>query len=381
MESTGGRLREERETRGMSLADLAEATGVGLPYLEAMEAGDFDALPGRAFGKLYIRAYAEVLTFDPQPLIEQYDRERRGEGHGGPDPTRPAPAGSRPVAEAIARWKAARSDVVAESLEPEFVEPEFVEPELVEPETVEPEAVADAEPAATQPEPEPVPVLEPLVPEPEPALAIGMIAPDPLAPPVANTDAPRSRRSLFIAGLVVAAIVIAILFAVSRRSTSTEPALPPVATAPVASPPPVSPPAPVVKEEAPAVAKSAPAPPPKVSPPKPSGPPSDLTISESGLGRRVVSGRLEGEGTEFHEGDVVCFQTRVFGGRRGDAIRHVWIYEGRAQQSIPLRVGDADWRTHSSKTIYKSGSWSVEARDAGGHVLASAAFTCRPRGQ
>src|SRR5262247_1450941 len=122
MESTGIRLREERETRGMSLDQIAEATGVGLPYLEAMEAGNFEALPGRAFGKLYIRAYAEVLAFDPQPLIDLYDRERR---HGGPpDPMRPAPAGSRPVAEAIARWKAARSDVVS-GMEGEEGEPEL----------------------------------------------------------------------------------------------------------------------------------------------------------------------------------------------------------------------------------------------------------------
>src|SRR5262245_60704674 len=104
MGSTGACLREERETRGLSLDQIAEATGVGLSYLEAMEAGNFDALPGRAFGKLYIRAYAEVLAFDPQPLIDLYDRERRHDVRPAPEhPARAAPAGSRPVAEAIAR--------------------------------------------------------------------------------------------------------------------------------------------------------------------------------------------------------------------------------------------------------------------------------------
>jgi hypothetical protein len=110
--------------------------------------------------------------------------------------------------------------------------------------------------------------------------------------------------------------------------------------------------------------------------PKPSGPASDLSISEYGLGRRVVSSRLQGESDRFTEGDVVTFQTRVLGGKRGDAIRHVWIFEGRAQQSIPLRVNDADWRTHSAKTIYKAGAWTVEARDTSGRVLATASFTC-----
>src|SRR5262245_52728052 len=77
MSSVGERLRQERETRDTSIEQLAAGTGVGATYFEAMERDDFDALPGRAFGKLYIRAYAEFLQFDPAPLIEQYDRALR----------------------------------------------------------------------------------------------------------------------------------------------------------------------------------------------------------------------------------------------------------------------------------------------------------------
>jgi hypothetical protein len=76
------------------------------------------------------------------------------------------------------------------------------------------------------------------------------------------------------------------------------------------------------------------------------------------------------------EGDVVAFSTRVVGGRSGQAIRHVWLYRGRAVQSIRLRVGATDWRTHSTKTLWNAGPWSVEARDEAGNVLARAAFEC-----
>ena len=371
MDSTGTRLREERETRGMSLDQIAEATGVGLSYLEAMEAGNFEALPGRAFGKLYIRAYAEVLAFDPQPLIDLYDRERR---HGGsPDAVRPAPAGSRPVAEAIARWKAARSDVVTEAEVAENLEEPA--PEDLDIEALPVVEVEAPPPAPLSPEPtfEERPV-EAVVEIPAPAPSSPRPAP---IPATSVAEPARSRRALLVGAVVLAAIVIAIAFVIGGgRAPKDTPA--PVSAPAKADPPQASPP-PVVVNEPPAPSKVTPAPP-KVAPvAKPTGPPSDLSITESALGRRVVSGRLEGEGTEFHEGDVVCFQTRVLGGRRGDAIRHVWIYEGRAQQSISLRVNDADWRTHSAKTIYKSGSWSVEARDASGRVLASAAFTCRPR--
>jgi hypothetical protein len=107
-------------------------------------------------------------------------------------------------------------------------------------------------------------------------------------------------------------------------------------------------------------------------------PAGDLTITEFGVGRRMVNLRLEGESDRFAPGDRVCFATRVSGGRRGEVIRHVWIYEGRTQQSIPLRLGGPDFRTHSNKTLGHAGQWAVEARDDRGNVLAQVSFACLP---
>src|SRR5262245_5895687 len=76
MSSFGERLRQERLSRGKTIEQIAASTGIGLDYLEALERSDFPALPGRAFGKLHIRAYAETLGFDPRGIIEQYDEER-----------------------------------------------------------------------------------------------------------------------------------------------------------------------------------------------------------------------------------------------------------------------------------------------------------------
>jgi hypothetical protein len=103
-----------------------------------------------------------------------------------------------------------------------------------------------------------------------------------------------------------------------------------------------------------------------------------LTVSDFGVGRRIANLRLEGEDDRFAPGARVCFSTRVLGGQRGDLIRHVWLYEGRVEQSIPLRLGGPDWRTHSNKTLGHAGSWTAEARDDRGHVLARATFTCAP---
>ena len=104
--------------------------------------------------------------------------------------------------------------------------------------------------------------------------------------------------------------------------------------------------------------------------------PIHLTVPESGVGRRLVRHQLEGQDDRFAAGTVVWFQTRVLGGQRGESIRHVWMHEGRAVQSISLRLGAADWRTQSSKMLRDTGRWAVEARDGEGRVLGRADFAC-----
>jgi len=342
MERVGERLRRERESRETSIEALSAASGIGQSYLEALERGEIDALPGPAFGKLYIRAYAEVLGFDPQPWIDDYDRERRRLQGGVSEAAAPRPsAESRPVAAAIARWKEARG---ADKQEP----------------------VAEVR-SAPEPQPElmPEPAPEP-TPEPTPK------------PEVARSPVRRPKRNRQFVPAIVAFVLVAIAsWMCLARRPRVEPS--PVAPAPLSQPPAPRPTEPARTEPPritpvePKAMTAKPAPPPKRE-----SAPGALTVTESGTGRRVVDSRLEGEAEEFAEGEAVVFQTRVIGGSRGEAVRHVWIYEGRAQQSITLRLGGPDWRTFSKKTLYRRGRWTVEARDQAGRVLARAAFTCVP---
>ena len=80
------------------------------------------------------------------------------------------------------------------------------------------------------------------------------------------------------------------------------------------------------------------------------------------------------------EGSEVVFWTLIEGGASGDSVDHVWIREGEEVVTVGLAVGSAHWRTWSKKTLYpgSAGSWSVEARDRDGQVLASVSFTCTP---
>jgi hypothetical protein len=101
-------------------------------------------------------------------------------------------------------------------------------------------------------------------------------------------------------------------------------------------------------------------------------------VTEFGVGRRVVNLSLEGESDHFAQGVRVCFSSRVLGGRRGEILSHVWLYNEKFQQSIKLPLGGPDWRTHSNKTLGHAGPWAVEVRDADGNALARVTFTCDP---
>ena len=105
-----------------------------------------------------------------------------------------------------------------------------------------------------------------------------------------------------------------------------------------------------------------------------------LRITQSGVGSGVENRRLVGQSDVFTVDTRVWFWNRVEGGHSGDTIDHVWRLEGREMSRIPLRIGSANWRTQSRKTLYpgSAGSWTVEAIDEAGNVLARSEFICSP---
>jgi hypothetical protein len=532
MSSFGEKLRGERERRNTAIEEIAGTTKIQLSYLEALEHNEFDALPGPAFGKLYIRAYAEVLGFDPRPLIDDYDRERQNrvskESSRG-QTTRPGPmapedrararqerfakvlggerarSGSRaPTADPVAATvhedatRHAAEAATNESEENASVEPGVVRPpatdagrpaeiaadrvavtshevesreaadarttESEETDSLEPgvvrapvTAAADTLPATIQADEEAADLLtthheeeqplesvaavdiEDVVASDEPELPIdgraiddtsvaSVEAPeagleedserefDPTPKAItcadANPDAadaanvaavevedprPKKRSSLGLPIAVVSAtllLVVIVWISLGDRPREAQPGVSGEAEA--AKPteaitePDESIAASLEKHQAPgalrdpatdrSTAVTPPAKPVRVPPDAALAAPSsnELSVSEFGVGRRIVNHRLEERGVRFEEGSVVWFSTRVLGGTSGEQIRHVWFRNGKAVQSIELPLGGPHWRTHSQKTLWGTGSWSVEARDASDTVLARAEFSCVP---
>jgi cytoskeleton protein RodZ len=94
MDSVFTMLKQAREAKNLSLADIADTTFISVRFLEAIEAGKTDILP-QAYVRAFIREYAAVVGLDTPDVMRRYD------SIGSPQPAaslRPAPGSAGPVA-------------------------------------------------------------------------------------------------------------------------------------------------------------------------------------------------------------------------------------------------------------------------------------------
>lgn len=75
MSELGEVLQKARETKGLSLDDIQDSTKIQRRYLEAIEKGDFDALPGQFYARAFIKRYAEALGMNPEEILSLYSKE------------------------------------------------------------------------------------------------------------------------------------------------------------------------------------------------------------------------------------------------------------------------------------------------------------------
>ena len=70
----GETLRQAREIKGLSVAEVAAQLNLTPQRLAQIEAGAFDKLPGTTFARGYIRAYAKLLEMDQNRLVLEFDQ-------------------------------------------------------------------------------------------------------------------------------------------------------------------------------------------------------------------------------------------------------------------------------------------------------------------
>jgi cytoskeletal protein RodZ len=59
-----------RNRRGLSVSEIAATTKIRASYLEAIENGNFEKLPGGVYTKSYIRQYAKAIDFDEAAILQ-----------------------------------------------------------------------------------------------------------------------------------------------------------------------------------------------------------------------------------------------------------------------------------------------------------------------
>lgn len=70
LESAGAQLMRARQAAGKSLADIAQVTKISERQLAAIEAGNFAALPSRAYAVGFTRTYAKAVGLDSDAVID-----------------------------------------------------------------------------------------------------------------------------------------------------------------------------------------------------------------------------------------------------------------------------------------------------------------------
>ena len=68
----GERMREIRENLGYGLEKVASDLRIRATYLEAIEAGHFNELPGNAYVVGFLRVYSDYLGLDGQDVVHQF---------------------------------------------------------------------------------------------------------------------------------------------------------------------------------------------------------------------------------------------------------------------------------------------------------------------
>lgn len=71
--SFGEELRREREIRGISLKEIADATKISKRFLEALERNDHKTLPAPVFTRGFVREYARYVGLHAEDMVNRYN--------------------------------------------------------------------------------------------------------------------------------------------------------------------------------------------------------------------------------------------------------------------------------------------------------------------
>ncbi len=74
--SVGQRLKAERERQGLTIADVAQRMKYAVRQIEAVEADDFETMPGLTVVRGFVRGYARLLGIEGDGLVRSLEQSK-----------------------------------------------------------------------------------------------------------------------------------------------------------------------------------------------------------------------------------------------------------------------------------------------------------------
>ena len=71
----GQKLRDERQSRGLSLSEVSNATKIRVEFLEAIEKGEYEKLPSPSSAHGFVRNYTRFLKLSEKEILPLFRRE------------------------------------------------------------------------------------------------------------------------------------------------------------------------------------------------------------------------------------------------------------------------------------------------------------------
>jgi len=117
-ETLGKYLKSQRESKKISLREVAKNTRVREPILRALEEDQVHLLPPATYVKGFLLAYAKYLGLDQNDVLLRYERILKGESIPPPSTPSPRPKPESPLPQTSkpkqrARWNTKQTWVVA----------------------------------------------------------------------------------------------------------------------------------------------------------------------------------------------------------------------------------------------------------------------------
>src|SRR6476469_10662586 len=72
MESVGEFFKQVRETKGLTVDEVASKTRIRTDFVKALEEGNFAKLPDQVFARGFVRSYARSLGLDEEDAIHRF---------------------------------------------------------------------------------------------------------------------------------------------------------------------------------------------------------------------------------------------------------------------------------------------------------------------